>query len=249
MIAVFAGTGAIGVSIGVVGVGGVFLIPLLVWFGIPLETAIGTSLVTFTLAAVVATIVYAAHGAIDWRAALLTGAGSVAAGPVGAKLSVVLSPVIVTACFAFFLVVTGITALRPRRVADEQRGRRRFRPATLVACGVVAGLGSGLTGVGGPAVLVPVLLMLGAAPSLAVAISQPNAIFAAASGAIGHILFGHVDFRLAAGLAIYCCAGVVAGAMLHRHISAERLRKIIGVAVLALALYLVVKIASSGEGL
>jgi uncharacterized membrane protein YfcA len=250
VLAVFAGTGAIGVSIGVVGIGGVFLIPLLVWFGIPLETAIGTSLVTFTASAIVATVVYAWHGAIDWRAALLTSAGSVVSGMAGAKLSVMLPASVVTACFAFFLVVTGVTALRRRPAdGDASFGQRTFGAATLLGCGIVAGIGSGLTGVGGPAILVPVMLMLRASPATAIAISQPNSIFSAASGAIGHVLFGHVDFRLAAALAVYCCAGVIGGSILHQHIGADRLRKVVAAAVLVLAFYLVVKLAASGEGL
>lgn len=248
MLAVFAATTALGVSIGIVGIGGVFLIPLLVWFGIPLETAIGTSLVTFTAAAIVATIVYARHGTIDWRAALLTSAGSLASGTAGAKLSVVLPPGIVTGAFAFFLVVTGVTALRLPRAASASR-KSGLSTAALVGCGVVTGIGSGLTGVGGNAILVPMMLMLGEAPGTAVAVSQPNAIFSAASGAVGHVLFGHVDFRLAAALIVYCCAGVIAGAILHRHISTEVLRKFIAVSVLVLALYLVTKLAVSGRAL
>ena len=248
MLAVFSATTAIGVSIGVVGIGGVFLIPLLVWFGTPLETAIGTSLVTFTAAAIVATIVYARHGTIDWRAALLTSAGSLASGTAGAKLSTLLAPGIVTAAFAFFLVVTGVSALRLPRVTRAS-GKSGLSAASLVGCGVVTGLGSGLTGVGGNAILVPAMLMLGEAPGTAVAISQPNAIFSAASGALGHVLFGRVDFRLAALLIVYCCAGVVAGALLHRRIGTEVLRKFIAVSVLVLAFYLVTKLAMSGQAL
>lgn len=249
MFAVFAGAGAIGISIGIVGVGGVFLIPLLVAFGIPLETAIGTSLVTFFAAAIVGTAVYAKHGAIDWRAALLTGAGSLVSGAFGAKLSVALPPNVVTAVFAFFLAVTGVTAL-VRNDDDPERNRgRSLGPVSLVACGVAAGLGSGLTGVGGPAVLVPLMLMLRAAPAAAIAVSQPSAIFASASGALGHVLFGHVDARLAAILAVFCCAGVVVGAVLHRHANAATLRKVVGVAVLVLASYLAIKLLRGGEGL
>lgn len=248
MLAILAATSAIGVSIGVVGIGGVFLIPLLVWFGIPLETAIGTSLVTFTAAAIVATLVYARHGTIDWRAAVLTSAGSLASGTAGAKLSTVLAPGIVTAAFAFFLVVSGVSALRLPR-GTRTSGKSELSTAALVGCGVVTGIGSGLTGVGGNAILVPTMLMLGEAPSTAVAVSQPNAIFSAASGAVGHIVFGHADFRLAVALIAYCCAGVIAGALLHRHIGTDVLRRFIAVSVLVLAFYLVAKLAVSGQAL
>lgn len=251
MIAVFAGAGAVGFSIGLVGIGGIFLIPLLVWWGLPLETAIGTSLVTFTVAGIVATIVYTMHGAIDWRAALITSAGSLSSGAFGAKLSSMLPDRAVTACFAAFLLLTGLFALFGRRVFDRNTGTssRRLGVVTLVVCGVLTGIGSGLTGVGGPALLVPLLLLAGASPAVAVAISQPNAIFSAASGATGHILLGHVDFHLAAYLSVFCAIGVVAGAIAYRYISAERLRTIVGVAVLALAVWLIGKLVVAGEGL
>lgn len=249
MIAVLSGTGAIGISIGLVGIGGVFLIPLLVWSGLPLETAIGTSLVTFTVSGIVATVIYAQGGTVDWRATLLTSVGSLVSGMLGAKLSTVLPGRIVTACFAFFLLVSAFSALFGRRAAADSHRGRRLGPITLVACGVVAGIGSGLTGVGGPAVLVPLLLLLGAAPGAAVAISQPNSIISAGSGAIGHVLFGHVDFRLATILAVICGAGVVVGALVHRLTSADRLRKIIGAAALVLAVYLIGKLVISGQGL
>jgi uncharacterized membrane protein YfcA len=250
MIAVFAGTSAVGFSIGLVGIGGIFLIPLLVWWGLPLETAIGTSLVTFTVAGIVATIVYTMHGAIDWRAALLTSAGSLASGAFGAKLSSILPDRAVTACFAAFLLLTGLFALFGRRVFARAAGTsRRLSVVTLVVCGVLTGIGSGLTGVGGPALLVPLLLLAGASPAVAVAISQPNAIFSAASGATGHILLGHVDFHLAAYLSVFCAIGVVAGAFAYRYVSAERLRTIVGVAVLVLAIWLIGKLVVAGEGL
>jgi hypothetical protein len=249
MLAVLAGTSAVGVSIGLVGIGGIFLIPLLVWFGLPLETAIGTSLLTFTVAGVVATIVYAMHGAIDWRAALITSAGSLVSGAFGAKLSAMLPDRIVTACFAAFLLLTGLFALFGRRFFGRAVNARPLSVTTLIICGILTGIGSGLTGVGGPALLVPLLLLVGASPAVAVAISQPNAIFSAASGATGHILLGHVDFHLAAYLSVFCAIGVVAGAIAYRYVSAERLRTIVGVAVLGLAVWLIGKLLFAGEGL
>ena len=250
MLAVLAGTTAIGVSIGIAGIGGIFLIPLLVWWGLPLETAIGTALLAFTVAAAVATVLYALHGAIDWRSAFLTSGGSLVSGAFGAKLGTMLPDRVVTACFAAFLLVTGSFALFGRRIFANTGGTpRRLSALTLVVCGLLTGIGSGLTGVGGPALLVPLLLLVGAPPAVAVAISQPNAIFSAASGAVGHVIFGHVDFRLAGYLAVFCSVGVVAGALIYRRVSAERLRTIIGVAVLGLAIWLIGKLLLAGESL
>lgn len=240
----------IGISIGLVGIGGIFLIPLLVWFGLPLETAIGTALLTFTAVGIVATIVYTMHGSIDWRAALITSAGSLVSGPFGARLGTMLPDRVVTACFAGFLLVSAVFVLFGRRAFAHSGGTsRRLNTVTLVVCGVLTGIGSGLTGVGGPALLVPLLLLLGASPAVAVAVSQPNTIFSAASGAAGHMIFGHVDFRIAGYLAVFCSIGVVAGALIYRRVSAEGLRTIVGVVFLGLAIWLLSKLAILGEGL
>lgn len=248
MLAVLAATSIIGISIGLVGIGGIFLIPLLVWYGLPLETSIGTSLVTFTIVGIIGTIAYTMHGAIDWRAALLTSGGSLVSGAFGAKLSTMLPDRIVTACFAAFLLLTGLFALFGRKLFTRTASRP-LTATTLVLCGVVAGIGSGLTGVGGAAVLIPLLLLLGVSPAIAVAVSQPNSIFASASGAAGHIVFGHVDFHLAGYLAVFCGLGVVAGAIIYRRVSGERLRTLVGIAVLCLGVWLIGKLLLAGEAL
>ncbi|GAC1541606.1 MAG: sulfite exporter TauE/SafE family protein [Vulcanimicrobiaceae bacterium] len=222
------------------GIGGIFLIPVLVGAGYRLEEAIGTSLVTFTVTGIVATAIYARRSAIDWRSTALTSVGSFVGGPIGAKVSVWLPEIAVSACFAAFLFAIGVTTLLRREVVV---GVARAAPVrlgwpALVACGAVVGIGSGLTGVGGPAILVPLLLLLKFPSSVAIGISQPNAIAASASGAFGHLLFGRIDFPLAAFLSVAAGAGVAIGAGIHRRVSGESLRKIVAAACIVLGLWL-----------
>lgn len=212
---------------------------MLVGSGLRLEDAIGTSLVTFTLTGVVATAIYGRRSAIDWRSAALTSAGSIVGGPLGAKLSVWLPEIAVSACFAAFLLGTGAATLLRRGIVTVQPLERvTIGGPALVACGLGVGLGSGLTGVGGPALLVPLLLLLKLPSAVAIGISQPNAIAASASGALGHLLFGRVDLPLAAFLSVAAGAGVVVGAVIHTRFSAEALRRIVGAACIALGLWL-----------
>jgi len=222
-----------------VGIGGIFLIPLLAAAGLRLEDAIGTSLVTFTVTGIVATAIYARHKAIDWRSTALTSLGSLVGGPIGAKLSVWLPESAVSACFAAFLIITGVAAVA-RRGAVETGGSTfpKIGGPVLVACGTVVGVGSGLTGVGGPAILVPLLLLLKIPSSAAIAISQPNAIAASASGALGHLAFGRIDFTLAATLSVVAGTGVAAGAAIHRRVGGGTLRKVVGAACIVLGLWL-----------
>jgi len=231
------GAALIGIAIGLVGIGGVFLIPLLTGAGLPLEDAIGTSLLTFTATGIVATAIYGRRGSIDWRSAAYTSLGSIVGGPLGARLSVWLPAGAVTMCFAFLLIVTGAATLR-RSPATERKAEKHLHLATLLASGVAVGVGSGLTGVGGPALLVPLLLLLGVSSSAAIGISQPNAIAASASGAVGHLMFGKIDVPLACSLGVVAGAGVIFGALLHQRFSGDSLRKIVGTACIVLGAWL-----------
>jgi len=248
---VAAGALIVGLSIGLVGIGGVFLIPILVAAGRTLEEAIGTSLLTFTVTGIVATAIYARRGGIDWRLAAYTSAGSIIGGPVGARLSVALPPAVVSSCFAAFLIVTGVSALRRRPATSTKAscaGPLAMSSRSLFGCGVAVGIGSGLTGVGGPALLVPMLLLLNVPASIAIGISQPNQIAASASGAAGHLIFGHVDIRLAAELSVAAGIGVVVGAWAHARIGAAALRRAVATACIALGSWTIGEIVRKAEG-
>ena len=216
---------AIGFSIGLIGTGGIFLLPLLAFvLGLPVETAIGTSLVTFVFTGAVATLLYMRHGLVDWRMAGWIGLGSVFAGPLGARLSVALPATAVKLILAAFLIVMGVLAfLRPQKHDAAPPSRAPWR---LIAYGSLVGFGAGLTGVGGPAILVPLLVTAGFPASVAVAASQPNSVVASFSGALGHVLFGRIDWRLAFFIAAFQCAGAVAGARVGMRVDALRLRSL-----------------------
>jgi len=225
-------------SIGLVGIGGIFLIPILTAAGVGLEDAIGVSLVTFTVTGIIATAIYGRRRAIDWRSTLLTSAGSIVGGPIGARLSVWLPEITVSGCFAAFLVVTGVFAIARRGAVDVDGSTPAIASGMLVLCGLFVGVGAGLTGVGGPAILVPLLLLLRVPSGAAIAISQPNAIAASASGALGHLVFGHINMTLAGGLCLVAGVGVAVGAAIHERIGATILRKVVGAACIVLGLWL-----------
>lgn len=238
-VALAIGALVVGLFIGLVGIGGVFLPPLLVASGSTLESAIGTSLLTFALSGIVATVIYGRRGGIDWRGALLTSAGSIVGGLLGARLGQYLPSTVVLACFTAFLLFAGVSALAKRRDAGVRAdGDVRLNSWVLLACGLFVGVGSGLTGVGGPAILVPLLLVLRVPVSVAVGISQPNQIAASAAGAVGHLLFGHLDLHLALILGAVTAAGVAAGSILHTRFHTDVLRRVVALMAIALGIWL-----------
>jgi uncharacterized membrane protein YfcA len=234
-----AGAWTVGLLIGLIGIGGIFLIPLLVAaFGLTLESAIGTSLVTFTATGCISTAIYAAKGRIDWRLAILTSIGSIVGGVVGARIGVALPGATMALVFAAFLLFAGVSAIvRSFEHGRDDASYRRLAAIPALAVGTIVGVGSGLTGVGGPAILVPLLLLLRIPATVAIAASQPNGIAASASGALGHVLYGHVVFPVAAWLIAVVGVGVVVGSLLHRRFSARALQPLIGGACVVLAIW------------
>ena len=104
-----------------------------------------------------------------------------------------------------------------------------------------AGISSGLTGVGGPVLSVPLMVVLGFAPLTAIATSQVIQITAAASGSIGNVMHGFVDLSLAAWVTGAELVGVVCGARLAHTVSGGVLKRMVSVVCILLGAYIVVR--------
>jgi uncharacterized membrane protein YfcA len=105
---------------------------------------------------------------------------------------------------------------------------------TALICGLSVGLLSGLVGIGGGVLLVPILLYifkldahLAAGTSLAIVI--PTAVV----GSIVHFTKGTIDWPLALLIATGSIAGSIFGAWLGPHVPADTLKKVFAVVLLA----------------
>lgn len=84
----------------------------------------------------------------------------------------------------------------------------------LVFCGLGAGLLSGLLGIGGGAVLVPLLLLLGHAPLQAIATSSLAIIVTASSGTLQNWRMGFIDIERVALLGVPALLAAQGGVLL-----------------------------------
>ena len=99
--------------------------------------------------------------------------------------------------------------------------------------GAASGFGSGLSGAGGPLFSVPIMVILRYAPLAAVGTSQVLQIVAAASGSLGNLEHGFIDWRLAALVTTFELVGVVLGVRLAHAVSQLVLRRLAGALCLA----------------
>jgi uncharacterized membrane protein YfcA len=100
----------------------------------------------------------------------------------------------------------------------------RRRPVVLIAIGVVAGFFSGLFGVGGGILVVPLLVAFaGYPPKTAMATSLGAIVFTAVAAAASHAQAGNVDWGDAALIGLPAAAGATGGAWLHQRLDTRRL--------------------------
>jgi uncharacterized membrane protein YfcA len=104
------GAGVLGALMGIGG--GIVYVPALVTlYGFEQHLAQGTSLAVIVPTAVVAAITHGRRGQVDWRLALLLGAGGLTGGWAGARLALALDAPMLRMLFASFLVLMALRML------------------------------------------------------------------------------------------------------------------------------------------
>ena len=235
----------VGILIGTVGVGGILLIPALeLLTPLSIQASMATALFTFIFTGIVGSFLFQRRGSIDWRVttplclggALFGVAGAWANARLDAKVLALMLAMLIVAAGAFTLF-TGSTP-RQARLHD----RPRWQQALLFAIGAATGFGSGLTGVGGPALSVPLLVLCGFPALSAIGASQVIQIVAAVSGSAAHLAHGSVDLRLASLLTGFEVFGVVIGVRLAHAVDARVLRRGVGLLCVAVGAGLLVRL-------
>ncbi len=240
---------AVGAIVGLTGVGGGSLMtPLLVLgFGVPAVTAVGTDLLYAGITKLGGAIAHGAQGHVDWRVAGLLAAGSVPASlaalvalaylpHAGAAARLVVSSALGAMLLATALAIAWRTRLAAWARAHEARSTGRTRNAATIATGAFLGAAVTWSSVGAGAVGVTALLLL--YPTLAatrlvgtdIAHAVPITLVAGA----GHALLGNVQGALLASLLVGSLPGIYLGSRLAARLPERYLRRFL-VAVLLLA--------------
>jgi hypothetical protein len=110
-----------------------------------------------------------------------------------------------------------------------------------VALGFGVAVVSGLFGLGGPLLSVPLLVAAGAPLLAALAAAQVQSIVLASAGAIAYLAHGEISWRLALVLLIPQLIGVVIGWRIARRVPTARLMRVLAVVLVALAPYLILR--------
>lgn len=213
---------------GLVGVGGaIILIPALTYlpplFGVAplgIKAIAGVTLVQVAGAGALGAWRHHRAGAVRRSLVVPLGISMAVASLIGAIASDFVEAWMLEAIFATMAIVAAgalmARSLKPQRdpIAENHEPAGR---TTAVAMGGGLGLLSGLVGVGGSFLLVPMMVEILRIPiRIAIGTSLAVVTIAAAAGAFGKAVTGQVDWALAAALVVGALPGVVAGAYASR---------------------------------
>jgi len=163
-----------GVLSGMFGIGGgVVIVPALsLIFGYELQNAIGTSLGVLVMpVSVFAVLAYYRAKQLQITPAVLIAVGLVIGGVFGAQVALNMPTSTLQRVYGVFLIWVGWRFIEPRKLWAERAGRAIPTPAEKTAepqvgwyivfgVGLIAGVASGLFGIGGGLVIVPALITL-----------------------------------------------------------------------------------------
>jgi uncharacterized protein len=217
--------------------GGVLLIPLLTGlFGVPIKVAIGASIVSVIATSSAAGAVYVGHGLSHTRLSMVLEIATTIGALAGGITAVLLSPNLLAGLFAAVLIYvvysmrrlpkaegqTTPTGLLDTSYTDPATGQTvtygvRNLPLGMSAS-FLAGNVSGLLGIGGGIIKVPIMSLLMGMP-LRAAIATSNFMIGvtAASSAVIYYQRGFLD----PGIAIPTALGVLVGAQIGTRVGGK----------------------------
>jgi hypothetical protein len=237
MLAVGAATG---LASGLLGVGGGFvMVPGMVyWLKTRQHEAHGTSLAVIIPVALVGALILGKGHDVDPGTAILLAVGAVGGAVAGARLSRRISALRLRQAFGVVATVVaatliGAAVLHALGTGVQLGALARPTGAALVAIGLaiglVAGVGSGLLGIGGGAIMVPAMvILLGLSQHLSQGTSLLVIIPTAVAGSITHFRMGNVNLATAAWLSLGGIVGAAAGALAALATPDEVLRLLFG---------------------
>jgi uncharacterized protein len=254
LLALFGFAGGVGTT--ALGPGGVLVtIGLFLLSGLPPAAISGTAIAANVGSAVLGTSAFARSGQLRGRDTRRVALMLIAAAIIGTPLGVLLNAQVSGGAFGILLglCVGAIgTLLFVRERERERQRRRRVTPPpaasadatpgarTILALGLAVAVVSGLFGLGGQLLSVPLLISIGAPMLPALGAAQAQSIVIAGAGTVGYAIRGAIAWPLVIVVGVPLLAGALAGWRVAHAVPTERLRSVLAAALIAVGAYLIV---------
>ncbi len=242
-----------GIASGMFGIGGgVIIVPALVTLlGFELTQATGTSLAALLMpVSIFAVLQYYRAGKLNLPTAAWVAAGLALGAFAGARLALNLPVTTLQQAYGLFLLYASWRFTEPRKWLAERRAAQPSRHAAeetttsnapwywLLLLGLTAGVASGLFGIGGGIIIVPVLVgWMGFDQKSAVGTSLAALLLPVSlGGVIEYYNAGRLDLSVAVLVALGLVVGAFAGARIALGLPSQTIRRLYGLFLLVIGL-------------
>jgi uncharacterized membrane protein YfcA len=250
----FIGAILIGLSLGLIGGGGSILtIPVLVYlFGYSPVTAATYSLFVVGAASSVGALSHSKMGDIDWKAVALFGLPSLitvfivrhwllAAIPevlISFTWFTLTKSLAILLLFSVLMIIASIKMIKPsENISEKIEGS----VSSIIIKGLILGVVTGLLGAGGGFLIIPTLvLMMGLSIKKAIGSSLMIITINSAIGFLGSLQHETIEWLFLLEFTAIAVAGIVAGTLISKKISAKVLRPAFGWFILVNGVYIIV---------
>jgi len=243
--------------------GGVFMVPLLtLFFAFLPANAAGTSHTVIVFTALASTLVFSKQKRISYRTGAVLAVTTTPGGILGVYLTTVMSARTLGLIFGFFMILfvavpmlIDPNSIRPKRSSSPEGGKASvnsnsvsFGPLQKVLLGAIlsffGGIASGLLGIGGGVLIVPILtLVLDLPIHFATATSMFTMVFTSTSEAVQHYFANQTNFEYTLLLALGAVLGAQLGAYVSKRTSGKSLRRIFSLVILIVGIQMILKYA------
>lgn len=239
--------------------GGIFYTPIQVWLGIGFHQAATTSLFLIMVLSLSASLSFRKAHEIDWALVAALEIPTTLGALLGGRLSRHLSEEALSLLLAVLLTVAAFFMIRSHRPREARRAmppstfiwqrmhhEQPYRINLLLALPLmgIVGLLTGMTGIGGGVMKVPLMNLLFRIPmEVAIGSSAVMVGITATGGFIGHASAGHWDWRTSLLAVLPVFIGAQIGSRLSLKVDKERLKTVLGVFLLVAAALIALRAA------
>ncbi|WNM22005.1 sulfite exporter TauE/SafE family protein [Flavobacterium capsici] len=241
----------------IVGIGGgIFIVPILItFFGYPLELAVGTTMFSLIPSSMMSTFLNKKNGNVDFKMGVLLEIPTIIGVVIGSFLLTYFAPKNLEITFSILVFLLGssffvkrkqqvskqsffgkLNHLKPRFIIKNKKKNVAYRVSfqMVLFFGLLSGTLAGLFGMGGGFMKTPIMLKVFKIPSkIATATALFMIMITSITGSISHYLQGNVLIDRTWPVMIGFTFGAIVGHKISTNISASFLEKLIGIALIA----------------
>ena len=222
--------------------GGIIISPALTFLGLSPPQVASTSLFAVSSTSISSTLAYSKSKKIQYMLGIKMALLSIPGAIIGSFFSVRIDPGSFKILLAIVLIGTGVYLIYKKSIlaGNSLSFQNLWVRILFFSSTFVAGIISSLFGIGGGVVFVPLMiLILGLTMYLAAPTSQFILMITSLVGLSAHIILGNPQYVPAILLSIGAFAGAQIGSRLSTKLSEQKLRLLLGITFIGIALRLI----------